>query len=413
MVRGRRARFFAMGGFTFCKKCTLKAHVTLWRTPRKKALSHTPSSLRALRPVRAMEGRSGTSSAPAPPRRSTGCHCVMRSGSSPSTAPANAVAAAHPQSPSDVERRLDILVHEVEELAPLLSEAVLRGAAERMQALLHGTRLREAMTSESPLQPEHLSFAAAGGARNICEDEDGAADGNDGDSVGSLADREVPAAEREEDQEREEHEQVRVHIDPRAPAALDNGIVDEDAFLPDWLRPREFAGFEVEAAEYTAGEADEADGGREPRMGSWARDDVGLAQDGRRMYCDYHDLRGTCPHACMAADMLQQSRIAALVQKHQRLRARRPQKDPDGREARHELYKAVIAWQWANPLGAENRVRLPRCVEHCVRRLFPNPICGEGCDYSEACEQCGHYTGFRTTAQSRAVREGAFLEVEQ
>ena len=254
---------------------------------------------------------------------------------------------------------------------------VLRGAAERMQALVHGTRLREAMASESPLQPEHLSFAAAGGARHICEDS--ATDGNDGDSVGSLADLEVPAAESEEDQEREEHEQVRVHIDPRAPAALDDGIAGDDAFLPDWLRPREFAGFEVEAAEYAQSEAD---GARDPRMGAWARDDVGLAQDGRRMYCDYHDLRGTCPHACMAADMLQQSRIAALVQKHERLRARRSQKDPDGREARHALYKAVIAWQWANPLGAENRVRLPRCVEHCVRRRFPNPICGEGCDYS-------------------------------
>ena len=182
-----------------------------------------------------------------------------------------------------------MLVHEVEELAPLLSAAVLRGVAERMQALVHGTRLREAMASESPLQPEHLSFAAAGGARHICED--GAADGNDGDSVGSLADFEVPAVESEEDQEREEHEQVRVHIDPRAPAALDDGIAGDDAFLPDWLRPREFAGFEVEAAEYAQSEADEADGARDPRMGAWARDDVGLAQDGRRMYCDYHDLR--------------------------------------------------------------------------------------------------------------------------
>ena len=39
-----------------------------------------------------------------------------------------------------------------------------------MQALLHSTRLREAMASELPLQPEHLSFAAAGGARHICTD---------------------------------------------------------------------------------------------------------------------------------------------------------------------------------------------------------------------------------------------------
>jgi len=159
---------------------------------------------------------------------------------------------------------------------------------------------------------------------------------------------------------------------------------------------------------------DDGGGARDPRMhaparGAWARDDVGLAQDGRVMYCDYHDLRGSSPHACMAADMLQQSRIAALVQKHQRLRERKPQEYQRGRVARHALYKAVIAWQWANPLGAENRVRLPRCVEYCVRRrLFPNPVCGEGCDYLDGCEQRGHYTGFRTAAWSRAAREGAF-----
>ena len=63
------------------------------------------------------------------------CHCVMTSGSSPSTsiAPPNAAAAAHPQSTSDVELWLDILVQEVEKLATLLSEAVLRAAATRLQ----------------------------------------------------------------------------------------------------------------------------------------------------------------------------------------------------------------------------------------------------------------------------------------
>ena len=63
----------------------------------------------------------------------------------------------------------------------------------------HKTRLREAVASKTPLHPEHLLFAAAGGARDICEHEDGAADGND-------VDREMPAVETEEDQQREEHE---------------------------------------------------------------------------------------------------------------------------------------------------------------------------------------------------------------
>jgi hypothetical protein len=84
----------------------------------------------------------------------------------------------------------------------------------------------------------------------------------------------------------------------------------------------------------------------------------------------------------------------------------------DGREARHACYKAVIAWQWANPLGAENRVRLPDCVTVAVRRLFPNPICGSRCDFicdfSLRCEKQGHYTGFRTAEESRAIREGFF-----
>ena len=58
----------------------LKAHVTLNPSTRKKALSLTEAAARALAPGRAMEGQAGTASAPAPPRRSTRCHCVMRSG---------------------------------------------------------------------------------------------------------------------------------------------------------------------------------------------------------------------------------------------------------------------------------------------------------------------------------------------
>ncbi len=62
------------------EKMALKAHVTLLQTTRKKALSLTEAAARALAPGRAMEGQAGTASAPAPPRRSTRCHCVMRSG---------------------------------------------------------------------------------------------------------------------------------------------------------------------------------------------------------------------------------------------------------------------------------------------------------------------------------------------
>ena len=51
--------------------------------PKKGSFAHA-SPLRALAPGRAMEGQAGTASAPAPPRRSTRCHCVMRSGFSPS-----------------------------------------------------------------------------------------------------------------------------------------------------------------------------------------------------------------------------------------------------------------------------------------------------------------------------------------
>ena len=91
----------------------------------------------------------------------------------------------------------------------------------------------------------------------------------------------------------------------------------------------------------------------------------------------------------------------------------KPRDDLDGRKARHALYKAVVAWQWANPLGAENRVRLPTCVLHRVRRLFPNPCCVVGgddsCDFLVKCERAGHYTGFRTAEESRAVREGRFV----
>ena len=79
---------------------------------------------------------------------------------------------------------------------------------------------------------------------------------------------------------------------------------------------------------------------------------------------------------------------------------------PIVRAARYAMYRGVVRWRWADPLGAENRVRLPMCVMKQIRRIFPNPICGPGCDYGVECEKNRHYVGFRTAEESRAVREG-------
>ena len=66
----------------------------------------------------------------------------------------------------------------------------------------------------------------------------------------------------------------------------------------------------------------------------------------------------------------------------------------------------------SSPLGAGKRVRLPKCLVSAVRRKFPNPVCGTGCDYWAQCERKGHYTGFRTAEESRAVREGRYQLVD-
>ena len=74
-------------------------------------------------------------------------------------------------------------------------------------------------------------------------------------------------------------------------------------------------------------------------------------------------------------------------------------------KARFALYRDVISWRYCgNPLGSKNRKRLPRCVERRIRMLFANPVCSEagGCDYHDGCVAKGHYTGFKTAAQSAA-----------
>ena len=99
---------------------------------------------------------------------------------------------------------------------------------------------------------------------------------------------------------------------------------------------------------------------------------------------------------------------------HQRLGANKESTgtpDAEARaSARFECYKAVIAWQFSDPLGAGQRRRLPGCVTCKVRRLFPNPVCTHAaCDFGAECECGGHYTGFRTAEESRALREAESL----
>jgi hypothetical protein len=218
----------------------------------------------------------------------------------------------------------------------------------------------------------------------------------------------------------------------------DSGWGDLDLDIVGW-RPTNYAATDFSNAVNDA--ADNATAVFDPttrqRRGRGDRSDLGLGANGRVMYCDYHDHRCEDAGACMAVDMLQQRDVAALVERHRKVRRDKPRDDPDGRRARHALYKAVVAWQWANPLGAENRVRLPVyvccimcavgsrtraavwtvvlpvCVLHRVRRLFPNPCCRvDGCDFLVQCERARHYTGFRTAEESRAIREGHFVGVD-
>jgi hypothetical protein len=79
------------------------------------------------------------------------------------------------------------------------------------------------------------------------------------------------------------------------------------------------------------------------------------------------------------------------------------------RSARYKMYRGVIAWKFADPLGSGRRRRIPDCCVWQIRDLFPDPRCDETCDYLRGCERKGHYVGFRTAAESKAAREGMTL----
>jgi hypothetical protein len=141
---------------------------------------------------------------------------------------------------------------------------------------------------------------------------------------------------------------------------------------------------------------------------------VSVAHD-RAIYCDTCDLgyQGSVWH-CEAEQMLQHKSVSDVVEAHEKSLTtdKGKREDPDRRQARYAMYRGIVQWKWADPLGAGNRVRLPKCMNIKVRRLFANPCCDErggGCDMWLGCEQRGHYTGFRTAEESRAIREGTWM----
>jgi len=153
---------------------------------------------------------------------------------------------------------------------------------------------------------------------------------------------------------------------------------------------------------------------RDARLGAGRRQDsIGLGEHGTDIYCDHCDV-GCAPNTCMAVVMLQALGVADTIARHQRLVAKTESMgtpDAEARaSARFECYKAVIAWQFSDPLGAGQRRRLPECVTCKVRCLFRNPVCTPAaCDFGAECERRGHYTGFRTAEESRTLREAESL----
>ena len=127
-------------------------------------------------------------------------------------------------------------------------------------------------------------------------------------------------------------------------------------------------------------------------------------RDGRHAYCDHCDCGVSNPRTCMASLMLQQVNIQVAIEEWQLLHERHPERDVDKAKARFALYRAVVGWIWANPLGAENRVRLPACVVKQIRQLFRSPKCTAECDFFTQCERLKHYVGFRTASESQAMK---------
>lgn len=208
----------------------------------------------------------------------------------------------------------------------------------------------------------------------------------------------------------------------------DQGFYPAHDFRSGFLSGGDYYGRPEVVDEVEADEADPAEGGDEDEVVDDQRamvvhnsrkDPYGILQYGQSVYCKVHDLGRPATEAPCVCDLLQQQSVRAVIDKHRARRARQnrqaprrqrgqPQHrtahpDPDGREARFALYRAIVKAHFASPLGAGNRVRLPMCLLKAVRRLFPNPECVLGvCDFGAKCERAGHYTGFRSAEESRA-----------
>ena len=345
-------------------------------------------------------------------------------------------------------------VHEIMQrivaLAPQLTFEELLKVNKVFSDLVHvraqaGNRKQESSReAESPLRPQHLDYSPDGphaGSGGSEPAQDGAE--SDAGSVGSVC---RPCSDDGDARS------TSASSDASEPAQWVPGaggvesvgplLIDE----PGAAEAAHFA-FSMEGAEALASAAADGGGGHEAVEGTvvaaeeelpsqrvrggkrrggrrWRRGNGGggggfgpseydLAH-GRNLHCDKCDLSESGAN-CMADEMMDRRTIRETVEAFDEKRGLRGggRLERHNREARHTLYKGVVAWRFADPLGAENRVRLPQCVNVKIRESFPNPRCSRehGCDFYAGCEARGHYVGFRTAAESRAEREGRFIDL--
>ena len=344
--------------------------------------------------------------------------------------------AAEGEDMSAADARMLQLVAEIEQLALAVSPGVLRSAVQRVQ---HAESVMPADGEDSPARPRRLllmpadaemASAEAGsvgtcgsrGSRGVASTTSHRSSTDSGSSVNSstvLAPGEPlfmpgvgqlwPGGATDDGPDPGGFALQAAQVAARAAAGNADGTTATDA-----AGAASPGGDENASEGGSSARGSEQDKPKRRRGGKGRRGGRGFGQGndlahGRCMVCDVCDLGSGGPQwACTAADMLQQTSMQKIREKHEaKLKTAKGRAgDPDRREARYAMYRGVVRWRWADPLGAENRVRLPMCVMQRIRRIFPNPKCGAGCDYGIACEKKGHYVGFRTAEESRAVREG-------
>ena len=309
------------------------------------------------------------------------------------------------------------LVRHITELAPELSPASISRAATQIASLSprparHSATMEAAMQDEEPPRPQDL------GARMDDEADHGQQAAGSGASVAAVDDEHDGSVERVEDGGPALWMPGMARLDVIGYNAGAGGV--GDAFEREWAEATGAA-----RGGGGGGGGDGGDGGNDGEDGDGEDDDGDDDDDdipqpraqsseplnldpGQHLVCDACDLaeEGGRGSACMACDMQDASEVKDTIRKWTRKMEKRGAlaEYPERRAPRYHTYRAVIKWKFADPLGAENRLILPECVKCAVRRLFPDPCCGEGCDYGVDCERKGHYTGHRTAAESRALR---------